>query len=288
MKAIIETEQLCYEYMTASGEDNKVVALDNIDVSIEKGSFTVIMGTNGSGKSTLAKSMNALFFPTSGRVTVNGMDTADPEHLWDIRSTAGMIFQNPDNQLVSSIVEDDVAFGPENLGLPSEVIRERVDEAMKAVGIYEHRMRNVHLLSGGQKQRAAIAGVLAMRPECIIFDESTSMLDPKGRKDVLSVIEELNSSGITVVLITHFMEEAVMADRVIIMNDGRAVSDGTPEKVFSDTALIESCGLDLPHAIRIRNRLRAAGFDIPDSVLDMEALADWLSSEGGSPDEDRS
>ncbi len=287
MSNIIEIEKLCYEYETSSENSEVLKALDEIDLSIEKGSFTVIMGMNGSGKSTLAKSMNALLIPSSGKVAVNGMDTADPDRLWDIRSTAGMVFQNPDNQLVSTVVEDDVAFGPENLGVPSEQIRERIDNAMKSAGIYDQRLRNVHLLSGGQKQRTAIAGVLAMEPECIIFDESTAMLDPRGRKEVISVIEELNRKGITVVLITHFMEEAVKADRVVIMKEGRAVSDGTPAEVFADKEMLEDCGLDLPHAVKIRNMLREAGLGIPDSVLDAEGLAEWLQSAGGARDADR-
>ena len=287
MNTIIRTEALSFIYGDAEGQDDqqKEKVLDGIDLEIERGSFLAVLGVNGSGKSTLARCLNALLVPSGGKVLVNGMDTAEDQQVRDIRSVVGMVFQNPDNQIVSSIVEEDVAFGPENLGVPPEEIRQRVDRALKAVGLYELRMRSSYDLSGGQKQREAIAGVLAMEPDCVIFDESTAMLDPQGRKDVLAIIGKLRGSGITTILITHFMEEAVYADRILIMEKGKIIADGSPAEVFSREQELLSAGLELPHAVRIRNLLREKGLEIPDQVTDMESLADFLidcSREGPS------
>ncbi len=287
MNTIIRTEALSFIYGDAEGQDDqqKEKVLDGIDLEIERGSFLAVLGVNGSGKSTLARCLNALLVPSGGKVLVNGMDTAEDQYVRDIRSVVGMVFQNPDNQIVSSIVEEDVAFGPENLGVPPEEIRQRVDRALKAVGLYELRMRSSYDLSGGQKQREAIAGVLAMEPDCVIFDESTAMLDPQGRKDVLAIIGKLRGSGITTILITHFMEEAVYADRILIMEKGKIIADGSPAEVFSREQELLSAGLELPHAVRIRNLLREKGLEIPDQVTDMESLADFLidcSREGPS------
>ena len=278
MNTIIRAEGVVFSYENgeASAPPGRETVLNRIDLTIEKGSAVAILGENGSGKSTLAKCFNALLVPSEGRVLVNGMDTTEERLLWDIRGTVGMVFQNPDNQIVSSIVEEDVAFGPENLGVPPEEIRTRVDRALKAVGLYELRERSSYDLSGGQKQREAIAGVLAMQPECVIFDESTAMLDPQGRKDILSIIGELKTAGITTILITHFMEEAFCADRVIILQKGRVVEDGTPEQVFADEKKVRETGLELPRALRIRHLLRQNGVEIPDSVTSLEQLADCL------------
>jgi len=239
MENIIRIENLIFEYMREEGQE-PVRAINNITLDIAEGSFTAIIGQNGSGKSTLAKNLNGLLLPTGGAIYVNGWDTRDDEHVWDVRQTAGMVFQNPDNQLVSSIVEDDVAFGPENLGVDPKLIRERVDKALDSVNMGEYKRKAPHLLSGGQKQRIAIAGVVAMRPKCIIFDEPTAMLDPRGRSEIMEIIRDLHRDGITVVLITHFMDEAVKADRVIIMNKGELLLDGTPEEVFEQNELIRS------------------------------------------------
>ena len=289
MNTIIRAEEVSFTYGLdeEQGESQGKMVLDGIGLEIEKGSSLAVLGVNGSGKSTLAKCLNALLIPSEGRVLVKGMDTAEEEHVWEIRSTVGMVFQNPDNQIVSTIVEEDVAFGPENLGVPPEEIRKRVDRALEAVGLYELRNRFSHDLSGGQKQREAIAGVLAMEPECVIFDESTAMLDPQGRKDVLAIIGGLRSRGITTILITHFMEEAARADRILILKKGKIIADGSPEAVFSREKEIRSAGLELPHAVRIRNLLREKGLEIPDQVTDMESLADYLSEsrQGGPVDE---
>ena len=235
MNTIIRAEEVSFTYGLdeEQGESQGKMVLDGIGLEIEKGSSLAVLGVNGSGKSTLAKCLNALLIPSEGRVLVKGMDTSEEEHVWEIRSTVGMVFQNPDNQIVSTIVEEDVAFGPENLGVPPEEIRKRVDRALEAVGLYELRNRFSHDLSGGQKQREAIAGVLAMEPECVIFDESTAMLDPQGRKDVLAMSGGLRSRGITTILITHFMEEAARADRILILKKGKIIADGSPEAVFS-------------------------------------------------------
>ena len=275
MEAIIKIENVSFEYKKDGGENSKK-ALRNIDLQIEKGSFTAILGKNGSGKSTLAKNLNGLLLPTEGRVLVNGYDTSDDEHIWDVRQSAGMVFQNPDNQLVSAIVEDDVAFGPENLGIDPREIRKRVDKALADVNMGPYRGKSPHLLSGGQKQRIAIAGVVAMKPKCIIFDEPTAMLDPKVRSEIMRIIEELNEEGITVVLITHFMEEAVHADRVIIMNEGEVFLDGSPEKVFSRGEQVRSVNLDVPMAVELAAKLRLKGITVPENIIGMEEMVEYL------------
>ncbi len=251
-------------------------ALRDVNLDIEKGSFLAVLGRNGSGKSTLAKCINGLMLPLSGDVLVKGYNTRDEEHLWDIRQAAGMVFQNPDNQLVSSIVEDDVAFGPENLCLPTEVIRERVDHALKGVNMYHLRKKAPHQLSGGQKQRVAIAGVIAMEPECIVFDEPTAMLDPKGRAEVMKIIRELHEKGITVVLITHFMEEAAHADRVVLMDEGKILRQGTPEEIFSDAEELKRAGLDVPVALEISMKLRDMGIPVPEGIIHRDELVDFI------------
>ncbi len=277
LNSIIRAEDLTFKYEAFEEGGEDITALAGVNMEIEKGSFTAILGRNGSGKSTLAKNFNALYVPSGGRVLVADMDTADDMLVWDIRKTAGMVFQNPDNQIVAAIVEDDVAFGPENLGVPSDEIRTRIDAAMKSAGIYEQRMKAPSMLSGGQKQRVAIAGVIAMKPECIIFDEPTAMLDPKGRNDVMNIIARLHAEGITVVLITHFMEEASAADRIIIMKDGDVAADGTPAEVFARTDIIEDAGLEVPAAVRMAELLRKRGIEVPAGILTINALAEWLS-----------
>ena len=245
MNNIINVNNISYEYIT---EESSFKAIDNLSLDVKQGEFVAIIGHNGSGKSTLSKNLNAILMPTKGNILIDGNDTRDEEKLWDIRQTAGMVFQNPDNQIVATIVEEDVAFGPENLGVEPELIRERVKEALKSVGITELKDRQPHLLSGGQKQRVAIAGIIAMRPKCIIFDEATAMLDPSGRKEVMNVIEKLNKEeNITVLHITHYMEEAVQADRVIVMDKGRKLLEGTPREVFKNIKLLKEIGLDVPY-----------------------------------------
>lgn len=274
---ILKSENLTFEYMQDE-DGEKISALDNVSIAIEKGSFTAVIGRNGSGKSTFAKNANALLLPTSGVMYVNGMDTVDESKLWDIRQIVGMVFQNPDNQLVSSIVEDDVAFGPENLGIDPKVIRERVDEALHDVNMYEHRKKAPHMLSGGQKQRVAIAGTIAMRPSCIVFDEPTAMLDPSGRAEVMDIIKKLNGEGITCILITHFMEEAAEADRVIIMDNGHVIMDGTPEEIFAQPEKIREVNLDVPVAVDIADRLRKKGIAVPKNIISAEELTKWVLS----------
>ena len=269
--SFISVKNLVLEFMKYDENGNPTVskkALDGVSFDIEKGSFVAVVGMNGSGKSTLAKCLNGLLLPTEGKVMVDGMDTADESHIWDIRSRIGMVFQNPDNQIVSSIVEDDVAFGPENLGIDPAEIRRRVDDALKKVGMYEKKDKGAHMLSGGQKQRIAIAGAVAMRPACIIFDEPTAMLDPAGREKVMEIIEELNSDGITTILITHFMEEAAEADRIIVLKKGVVASDSTPNELFSDAKKIEELGLELPPVIKLREEL---GMDA--SITDIKEIA---------------
>ena len=258
----IEVKDLTIEFTKIDENGNEVpgkVALDGIDLDIEKGSFVAVVGMNGSGKSTLAKCFNGLLVPTSGRVVVDGFDTAEEEHIWDVRRRVGMVFQNPDNQIVSSIVEDDVAFGPENLGIEPKEIRRRVDDALNKVGMYERRNKGAHMLSGGQKQRLAIAGAIAMKPECIVFDEPTAMLDPKGRARVMEIIKELNSEGITCILITHFMSEARQADRIIVLKNGKLLCDRRPEDLFSDREMIEKAGLEMPPEIELRDKAGLPG-----------------------------
>ena len=276
MESIIRIENLIFEYMADGEGEQPVRAIDDISLDIERGSFTAIIGRNGSGKSTLAKNLNGLLLPSGGVIYVKNWDTRDDDHIWDVRQTAGMVFQNPDNQLVSSIVEDDVAFGPENLGVDPAEIRRRVDKALESVNMGKFRKKSPHLLSGGQKQRIAIAGVVAMKPECIIFDEPTAMLDPKGRQEIMSIIRELHEEGITVVLITHFMDEAVQADRVIIMDRGHILLDGTPENVFSEEEIIREASLDLPLAVELAQRLRKRGVKIPRDIITVEGLVDYV------------
>ncbi|MBQ2271775.1 MAG: energy-coupling factor transporter ATPase [Firmicutes bacterium] len=275
---IIQIDHLLFQYQR---EENKetVTAINDVSFSVKRGSFTAIIGRNGSGKSTLAKNINALLLPSGGAVYVNGYDTRDEEHLWEVRQSAGMVFQNPDNQLVSSIVEDDVAFGPENLGVEPEEIRRRVDESLKKVNMYQHRKRAPHHLSGGQKQRVAIAGVMAMRPECVILDEPTAMLDPKGRAQVMDIIHQLHDEGITTVLITHFMEEAAQADRIIIMEDGHVVLDGVPKDVFLHGGKIRDLYLDVPFAVEMSEYLRDHGMEIPTDIIETDDLVSYLLSD---------
>jgi energy-coupling factor transport system ATP-binding protein len=276
----ISIENLVFEYRRESdaegGADIVTRALDGVDIAIERGSFTAIIGRNGSGKSTLAKNTNALFLPTAGAVFIDGMDTRDDALVWEIRRRVGMVFQNPDNQLVSAVVEDDVAFGPENLGVAPDEIRERIRMALDAVDMQDQRKMAPHLLSGGQKQRVAIAGVVAMRPDAIIFDEPTAMLDPEGRREVMDVIGRLRADGVTIVLITHFMDETVTADRVVILDRGRVALDGTPAEVFRHAEEIASLGLRLPFAVELVSRLRARGIEAPDTLLTEDAVASWL------------
>ena len=274
MDSIIKIENLIFEYKK-DDESEVNRAIDDVSLEIERGSFTAILGKNGSGKSTLAKNLNGLLLPTEGVIYVNGCNTADDDHIWDVRQSAGMVFQNPDNQLVSAIVEDDVAFGPENLGVEPEEIRRRVDKALSDVNMGEFRGKSPHLLSGGQKQRIAIAGVVAMKPACIIFDEPTAMLDPKGRSEIMSIIE-LNGEGITVILITHFMEEAARADRVIIMHDGRVFLDGTPSEVFAQGDKVKSVNLDVPLAVELAARLRERGIQVPPDIIGTEEMVEYL------------
>ena len=270
--AYINVEDLVLDF-SKYDDDGKPMepnrALDGVSFSVEKGSFVAVVGMNGSGKSTLAKCLNGLLLPTTGTVEINGMKTSDESHIWDIRSNIGMVFQNPDNQLVSSIVEDDVAFGPENLGVDPEEIRKRVDEALKRVDMYDCKDKAAHMLSGGQKQRIAIAGAVAMRPSCIVFDEPTAMLDPAGRAKVMGIIKDLNKEGITVVLITHFMEEAMEADRIIVMQNGRIIGDRTPAELFADTEFVHEAGLELPTVIELRDML---GMD--KKIMSVEELAE--------------
>ena len=270
MTEAIRTEHLKFTY-DAQSESGGVMVFDDLNLSIEEGSFIAVLGHNGCGKSTLAKHFNAVLLPEGGSVHVFGMDTSDESLLVDIRRTVGMVFQNPDNQMVANVVEEDVAFAPENLGVPSEEIRRRVDEALKLVGMYDYRLHAPHLLSGGQKQRVAIAGVIAMRPRCIVLDEPTAMLDPHGREEVISTIERLNREmGITVVLITHHMTEAIRAQRVIVMDAGRILADGTPKEVFPQVELLESVGLTVPATTKVLYALNQAGFDLPLDALSTE------------------
>lgn len=275
-KNIIEIEKLKYIYESFE-ENEDILAIDNIDISVEEGEFLAILGHNGSGKSTLAKLINGLLQPSSGSIKVDGMDTRDEENIWKIREKAGMVFQNPDNQLVATIVEEDVAFGPENLGVPSLEIQKRVTKALKLVEMEEYRIHSPHLLSGGQKQRIAIAGILAMEPDCIIMDEPTAMLDPTGRDEVMKTITRLNrEENKTIILITHFMEEAVLADRVIIMEKGKIALEGTPREVFVEVEKIKALGLDVPQVTELAYDLRNEGYDIRRDVLYIDELVDEL------------
>ena len=272
MAVMIETKELTYTYPAPEGETNPP-ALRGVSVTIEKGSFTVVLGHNGSGKSTFAKHLNAVLLPCGGAVYVEGMDTRDERMLLEIRRRTGMVFQNPDNQIVANVVEEDVAFALENLGVPTDEMRTRVDEAMKLAGIYDQRTKAPHKLSGGQKQRVAIAGVIAMRPDCLILDEATAMLDPRGRAQVMKTIRSLRDAGISIVSITHYMEEAAQADRVLVMSRGRIVMEGTPTQVFSQTRRVRSYHLDVPQAAELRDELCAAGLPMPEGVITPEECA---------------
>ena len=272
---IIKAEHLTFCYPDEPAGHPPV--LDDISLEIEAGSFVAILGHNGSGKSTFAKHINALLTPTEGKLWVDGLDTGDPENLLNIRGKVGMVFQNPDNQIVASVVEEDVAFGPENLGVPPAEIRQRVDQALKMVGMYDLREHSPHLLSGGQKQRVAIAGIIAMMPRCIVLDEATAMLDPVGRREVLSAVHRLNrEKGITVVLITHHMNEAEDADRVVVMDDGKVIMDGAPRQVFTQVERLRSMGLTVPDTVDLLDRLRKDGLDVPLTALTVEECADAI------------
>lgn len=277
---IVKAAKLVYEYIRRDEEENIEEvkrAIDGVDVDIKKGDFVAVLGHNGSGKSTLAKHVNGLLLPTEGTVWVGDMDTRDEEHIWDVRKMAGMVFQNPDNQIIGNIVEEDVGFGPENIGVPTEEIWKRVEASLKAVGMTAYRLQSPNKLSGGQKQRVAIAGVMAMKPECIILDEPTAMLDPNGRKEVIRTIHELNrTEGITVLLITHYMEEAIEADRIIVMDDGRIVMDGLPREIFSRVKELKSHGLDVPQVTELAWELKEAGIPLADGILSREELVEQL------------
>jgi len=272
---MITAEHLSFAYTLP--EHEPVLALRELDLKIERGEFVAVIGHNGSGKSTFTKLVNAIYQPTQGHVLVYGMDTRDEKRLWEIRRTAGLVFQNPDNQIVATLVEEDVAFGPENLGVHPDEIMTRVDEALAAVGMTEHRHKPPHLLSGGQKQRIAIAGILAMKPLCIILDEPTAMLDPRGRREVMETLKHLNQNEkITVVLITHFMEEAVAADRVVVMDGGRKLLDATPGEVFGNVELLQNVGLDVPQVTLLAHQLREAGMNLPKDILTVEEMVEAL------------
>ncbi len=275
MSAIIQLQHLSFSYPDETDPNKKV--LSDISLDIEEGSFVAILGHNGSGKSTLAKLLNAIHVPTEGKVLVDGMDSADPDKLFSIRSTVGMVFQNPDNQIVASVVEEDVAFAPENLGLPPAQIRQRVDEALKMVGMYDFREHAPHLLSGGQKQRVAVAGVIAMRPRCIVLDESTAMLDPIGRREIMQTIHQLNQEhGMTIVLITHHMDEAAEAERLIVMSDGQIIADGTPRHVFSHVEQLRQFGLSSPDTVQLLYALQQEGLPLSLDALTDEECAQAL------------
>ena len=273
---IIKATKLIFEYVRRDEQDHVEEvkrAIDDVDVDIKKGDFVAILGHNGSGKSTFAKQINGILMPTGGTVLVSGMDTRDEDHIWDVRKTAGMVFQNPDNQIIGNVVEEDVGFGPENLGVPTDEIWRRVDESLEAVGMTAFRLQSPNKLSGGQKQRVAIAGVMAMKPQCIILDEPTAMLDPNGRKEVIRTVRELNKSqGVTVLLITHYMEEATWADRIIVMDDGKIVMDGKPREIFSKVRQLKECGLDVPQATELAYELKEAGMPLPEGILSREEL----------------
>ncbi|CEH36142.1 energy-coupling factor transporter ATPase [Romboutsia lituseburensis] len=270
MKDIIKVNGVSFEYLT---EESSLKAIDNLTLDVKEGEFVAIIGHNGSGKSTLSKNLNAILIPSEGNILIDGLDTREEDKLWDIRQTAGMVFQNPDNQIVATIVEEDVAFGPENLGIPPKEIRKRVEESLKSVGMYDLRDRQPHLLSGGQKQRVAIAGIIAMKPKCIIFDEATAMLDPSGRKEVMKTIKRLNKEeNITTLHITHFMEEAVEADRVIVMDKGRKLLEGTPREVFSKIDLLRKIGLDVPCMTELSSLLKEEGLNISSDILTVDEM----------------
>lgn len=277
---IIKTKNLVFEYIQRD-EDGNVEgikrAVDNVSLDVEAGEFIAVLGHNGSGKSTFAKHLNSILLPTEGTVWIDGNDTLQEENTWKIRQTAGMVFQNPDNQIIGNVVEEDVGFGPENIGIPTKDIWKRVDESLEAVGMSTYRYQSPNKLSGGQKQRVAIAGVMAMKPECIVLDEPTAMLDPNGRKEVIRTVRELNQKeGITVLLITHYMEEVIQADRVIVMDDGKLVMDGTPREIFSDVNRLKSYRLDVPQVTELAWELKEAGVKIPAGILSQEELMEYL------------
>lgn len=278
-KPIIEFQNVSFRYDSEEEGVQLPLVAQNLNLQIHEGEFVAILGHNGSGKSTLAKLTNAILLPTSGKVLVDGMDTSDEDLKIKIRQTVGMVFQNPDNQIVATIVEEDVAFGPENLGVEPKEIRRRVDESLKAVGMYEFRKREPHRLSGGQKQRVAIAGIIAMLPRCIVLDEPTAMLDPRGRQEVMSTMLKLNREmGMTVVFITHFMDEAVQADRVVVMDDAKIIMDGKPKEVFKQVDRLEEIGLDVPQPTKLAQLLRQEGYDLPDDILDVDECIEKLSA----------
>lgn len=273
---MIKIEDVTYEYSSYI-DDSILTAVKDLNLEVKKGEFLVVLGHNGSGKSTLAKMMNGLLIPTKGEVSVLGMNTKDEDKIWDIRSTAGMVFQNPDNQIVATIVEEDVAFGPENLGVPQEELRKRVDTALEIVEMSEYKKHAPHLLSGGQKQRVAIAGIIAMEPECIIFDEPTAMLDPTGRLEVMGTINTLNKvEGKTIIHITHYMEEAINADRIVVMNQGEIAMEGTPREVFSQVDKVKELGLDVPQVTELAHKLHKAGVNIDLDILEIEEMKGLL------------
>ena len=277
---IIEAAKLAFEYKKydENGEVEETIrAVDGVDLDVKKGDCVAILGHNGSGKSTLAKQINAILSPTDGTLYVDGMDVREERNIWDVRKTAGMVFQNPDNQIIGTVVEEDVGFGPENMGIPTEEIWERVEESLKSVGMWEYRKNSPNKLSGGQKQRVAIAGVVAMHPKCIVLDEPTAMLDPNGRKEVIRTVRALNQvEKVTVLLITHYMEEVIYADKVIVMDDGKVVMQGTPEEIFAQVDTLKKYRLDVPQVTLLAHELKKAGVDLPDCVLSKEELVKAL------------
>ena len=276
----LKTEELTFEYIRRDEMGNVESinkAIDSLDINVKKGDFIAILGHNGSGKSTLAKHINAILLPTEGSIWVNGNDTKDSDKIWDVRQSAGMVFQNPDNQIIGSLVEEDVGFGPENLGVPTKDIWERVEESLKKVGMIEYRHHSPNSLSGGQKQRVAIAGVLAMKPECIILDEPTAMLDPQGRKEVIDTVLELNKKeNITVILVTHYMEEVINADRVFVMDKGRLVMEGTPKQIFSKANKLKEYRLDVPQITELAIKLRESGINLPNGILTVDEFIEEM------------
>ncbi|MBN1037336.1 MULTISPECIES: energy-coupling factor transporter ATPase [unclassified Clostridium] len=275
---MVNCTDVCFKYIrNEEGAREEKYALKNVNLKVKKGEFLVVLGHNGSGKSTIAKHMNALLTPSSGTVIVDSLSTSEENNLWEIRSRAGMVFQNPDNQLVATIVEEDVAFGPENLGVEAKEIRKRVDESLEKVGMSEYKRHAPHLLSGGQKQRIAIAGILAIQPKCIIFDEPTAMLDPSGRKDVLKTIKDINKNyGITIVLITHYMDEAAQADRIVVMDGGEVKMEGTPKEIFPQVEMMKNIGLDVPQVTELTYELRKEGIDIPKEILNVDEMVNAI------------
>ena len=287
---IIVAENVTFEYYRRDEEGNVegiTTAVDNVSLTMQKGDFIAVLGHNGSGKSTFAKHINALMYPTEGTLYVDGIDTSDEERLLDIRQSAGMVFQNPDNQIVCTLVDEEVAFGPENIGVPSEEIWERVEKSLKAVGMYEYRNASPNKLSGGQKQRIAIAGIVAMKPKCIVLDEPTAMLDPHGRKDVMKVLHELNRrEGVTIILITHYMDEVIDADKVFVMDDGKLVMQGKPREIFSQVDRLKELRLDVPQVTELAYELKKSGLDMPDGILTHEEFRDALKkcmADAGAP-----